>query len=237
MRAITIALALAFSCESSRAADICESLEKEVDAAESTREAIKLQHQLIFCLKTTETVLKERQTSGAVRSNGELQVLIKLNKLKQVEAVQTRIKLVDEKNFEKGSLFSGLAYLRRPGPGGSSDAIGISGLQYMIPRKNAENESTFGYGPFLAVNLSDPKEEGEGNEALDYLGAGVVFSVCYPETVYQFNFGVGYMLDRRGFSDEMGQRKDRSGLFISVSFNPVASGMPLYRRLTGSDEL
>ena len=40
------------------------------------------------------------------------------------------------------------------------------------------------------------------------------------------------MLDRRGFSDEAGQRKDRSGLFISVSFNPVASGMPIYRRLT-----
>ena len=155
------------------------------------------------------------------------------------EAKECLFELINERSFDGFSSFAGLAVLDKPGLGGD-DTVPIAGFQVLL---RTNKEYTTGAGAFLAFNVAGETTSAdmttvaddtaasasdmmvaEDADIGDYIGIGALFSARIPETAQQFNFGVGYMIDRVGYMDGMGVRRDRSGMFIAVSINLLSTG-------------
>lgn len=162
-----------------------------------------------------------------------------------VEAKECRDFLVNQRNFEGWSSFVGVGVLEKPGPDGRNDTVNLLGLQLIWP---TNDQKTIGLGGFVAINSSnapslemmDGTSRGTADGAtmddpdFDYIGAGFVLSGRFEGSAPQFNLGVGYMIDRVGFVDDAGVRGDRSGLFFSLSFNFLSSGLPIQRSVASA---
>lgn len=140
---------------------------------------------------------------------------------------------VNEAFFNKQSNFVGIAFLRQAGAGDTNDTVEITGLQYI---KSLNDKKTFGIGGFFAINFTGETEI----QAADYVGVGLAVSGRVAETAHPISFGLGYMIDRVGFSVDSGdgettRRGDRSGIFIALWFNPISTIQPFLRATKSSN--
>lgn len=187
-------------------------------------ERITIRSHYINCLESEISELsgKKRQTKKTEKA------VIKLRQ-RLIYAEDAQKKDRNTRNFQGGSVFLGAAVLQELGPGNSKDWVPMIGFQAVQPLKGTD---TFAVGPFLAFNLSSIDSSAENDELkpFDYVAVGAAFSARFKDAAHPINFGVGYVVDRAGFMEKtaMGdlQYKDRSGLVIMVTFNPVASIAP-----------
>ena len=146
---------------------------------------------------------------------------------KLVAAEGKLLERVNQAFFDKQSNFVGIAFLREPGAHNTNDSVEITGLQYI---KSLNDRKTLGIGGFFAINFTGEMEI----QAADYVGIGLAVSGRVAETAHPISFGLGYMIDRVGFSvgsgdSETTQRGDRSGVFIALWFNPISTIQPVLR--------
>lgn len=192
---------------------------------ESTRAKVSHMDAVVASL-TTELGerLHESKPNGASESADKLR-----------DAERCRDSLIKRRNFEGWSSFVGRAVLRKRGHDGDNDMVDIAGAQLLL--WNPLEDDTTGAGIFVGFNL--PTND---TDAMDYVGAGVAVSGRFPDSAHQFNLGFGYMIDRRQLQSaattdgppELPATIDRSGPFISLSFNALSSGFPVFRTLTSA---
>ena len=133
--------------------------------------------------------------------------------------------LANQRDFRDLSVTAGVAVLKARGADDSSDTLPIVAMHRLL---KTWNEETVGLGPFLAINA-------EGG-SLDQIGIGPLFSFRRNSGAHAINFGVGYVIDRAGFTDADGMHLgDRSGLFFMLAINPFQSGTDIFERIVDLD--
>ena len=180
----------------------------------SLRGAVAQREWIVNCY---QTIVDHREATGykgdSNDDNDNLRGLLATSRMELTWAK-------NERDFKDTSMFLGATVLSEPLPDGSNDPLAVLGVQALIEKISGDNT---GFGFFGVVNAE------AFNNGVDYVGVGALFSARLQNTAYPVNFGIGYMIDRDGYTTEeqdstgmlIERQGDRSGPFILLSFNPV----------------
>ena len=203
----------------------CVEQMKRIDEMTTTALEIAQRAKAIDCLQRfiDEGVTDVRSIATRVATNQESPELPELENSIAPSLVtlaslkEAQVKEENTRDFKDFSMGTGMAILREPSLDGSNDAVPIVEFHWLV--KTWGGEENAGLGFFGAFNAG-----AKDSNAIDHIGGGVLLSARFDETIHPINFGVGYMIDRKGFeSEDKAVRGDRSGLFYMLSFNPISA--------------
>ena len=216
---LLVAAGVAVCCTAAGENLPCSEQIESIRKAETITEKIVHREAALSCLRQargfipkTSFDMSDLQNSTPTTNNHTDYVLAMTGVLEraQTEAENTR-------DFEDFSVGTGMAVLREPSLDGSNDPIPIVEFHWLMDTWG-DNKSV-GLGLFGTINAG-----GRDVNAIDHIGGGLLLSARFDGTNHPLNFGVGYMIDRKGFeSEDKAVRGDRSGLFYMLSFNPISA--------------